>query len=123
MKTKIMGIITVVLVLGFAGTAEATIVDVSVATNKLVYELGEDVVVFVIAYNPNPEPITLTGGFYFASYKMDGVYDWAEGRCTHPTNNCTCNNQSKGLRYMGFDPWFLRNARISPNCWDAYGYW
>ncbi len=84
MKTKIMGIITVVLVLGFAGTAEATIVDVSVATNKLVYELGEDVVVFVIAYNPNPEPITLTGGFYFASYKMDGVYDWAEGRLRTP---------------------------------------
>jgi hypothetical protein len=82
MKTKIVGIVTaaMVLILGFAGMAKATIVDVSVATNKPVYELGEDVVVFVIAYNPNPEPITLTGGFYFTSYIMDGVYDWAEGR-------------------------------------------
>lgn len=60
--------------------ARATIVDICVATNKPVYDLGEEVVVFVIAYNPNPEPITLTGGFYFASYKINGVYDWAEGR-------------------------------------------
>ena len=76
MKTKIMGIVTVVLVLGFAGIARAIIVDVCVATNKPVYELGEVVAVFVIAYNPNPEPITL----YFptslqASYLMDDVFD------------------------------------------------
>ena len=62
------------------GVVQATIVDITAATNKPVYELGEEVVVFVIAYNPNPEPITLTGGFYFASYIMDGVYDWAEGK-------------------------------------------
>jgi hypothetical protein len=76
MKTKIMGVITVVLVLGFGEIAKATIVDISTATNKPVYELGEDVTVFVIAYNPNPDPVTL----YFptslqASYIMDDVFD------------------------------------------------
>ena len=81
MKTKIMGVATIVLVLGFAGLAEATIVDVCAATNKQVYTLGEEVVVFVIAYNPNPEPVTL--GFpttLQASYLMDSTYDWTEGK-------------------------------------------
>lgn len=61
--------------------ARATLVDISATTNKPVYDLGEEVVVFVIAYNPNPEPITL--GFtssLVASYLMDGVFDWSEGK-------------------------------------------
>jgi hypothetical protein len=61
--------------------AQATLVDISATTNKPVYMLGEEVVVFVIAYNPNPEPITL--GFtssLVASYLMDGVFDWSEGK-------------------------------------------
>jgi len=79
MKTKIMGVITVALLLSFGGATEATIVDISAATNKPVYELGEEVVVFVIAYNPNPEPLTLFfGSTLQASYLMDGVFDWTE---------------------------------------------
>jgi hypothetical protein len=79
MKTKIMGVITVALVLAFAGMSEATIVEISSSTNKPVYELGEEVVVFVIAYNPNPEPLTLFfGSTLQASYLMDGVFDWTE---------------------------------------------
>jgi len=79
-KAKIIRSIILALVLGFAGRAKSAIVDINVATDKTTYSLGEEVVVFITAYNPNPEPVTLTGGFYFASYIMDEVYDWAEGR-------------------------------------------
>ena len=59
----------------------ATIVEVSITTDKPTYLLGEEVTVFVTAYNPNPEPVTL----YFAeslkaSYLMDGIFDWTEGK-------------------------------------------
>jgi LEA14-like dessication related protein len=81
MKLEIkIAFILAAIMLFATGVVQATIVDITAATNKPVYELGEEVAVFVIAYNPNPEPITLTGGFYFASYIMDGVYDWAEGK-------------------------------------------
>lgn len=89
MKTKIIATITTVLVLGFAGVAEATIVDVCTATNKPVYALGEEVVVFVIAYNPNPDPVTLNfPDCLQRSYLMDGVYDWTEGKgwCLVPSS-------------------------------------
>jgi hypothetical protein len=69
---------TILLALTFQ--VQATIVELSVSTDKPVYQLGEDVIISVTAYNPNPEPVTLTGGFYFASYVIDGVYDWVEGR-------------------------------------------
>jgi len=74
-----MAIVTVALVQIFVGMAEATIVEISASTNKPVYELGEEVVVFVIAYNPTPEPLTLFfGSTLQASYLMDGVFDWTE---------------------------------------------
>jgi len=80
MKMKVMRTITVALVLGLTGMARGTIVDICAATNKPVYELGEEVVVFVIAYNPNPEPVTLTfGSALQRSYLMDGIYDWRTG--------------------------------------------
>lgn len=81
MKIKI---ITFMILLCIAGIANATIVDITVATDKESYLLGEEVIVSVTAYNPNPEPVTLTGGFYFASYIMDGIYDWVEGRSGPP---------------------------------------
>ena len=73
-------IVAILIVSGFAGIVQATNVDITVATDKESYLLGEEVIVSVTAYNPNPEPVTLTGGFYFATYIMDGIYDWAEGR-------------------------------------------
>ena len=79
MKTRILGIIAAALVLGFVGMAKATIVDVSVATDKASYSLGEEVVVSVTAYNPNPEPVTL--GFPTSlqvSYLMDGVFNLSD---------------------------------------------
>ena len=71
----------VVLVLAFGGMARATIVEVSVATDKPTYLLGEHVTVFVTAYNPSLESVTLTfGSALQASYLMDDVFDWTEGK-------------------------------------------
>ncbi len=78
MKKKIPKI--VVLLFLTSTICSATIVDVSVATDKSTYQLGEEVAISVTAYNPNTEAVTLTCGFYETSYIMDGVYDWAEGR-------------------------------------------
>jgi len=61
--------------------AQATLVDISATTNKPVYELGEEVVVFIIAYNPNPEPVTLHfGSTLVAKYIMDGIFDWSQNK-------------------------------------------
>jgi len=84
MKTKI---ITILILCCIAGIANATIVDITVATDKESYLIGEEVIVSVIAYNPNPEPVTL--GFsssLVASYLMDDTYDWAEGRIFQPVS-------------------------------------
>jgi hypothetical protein len=82
MKIKI---ITFMILWCIAGIAKAMIVDITVATDKESYLLGEEVIVSVIAYNPNPEPVTL--GFTTslqASYLMDGVFNWSEGRQFNP---------------------------------------
>jgi hypothetical protein len=101
MKTKMIRIILVVVVLGFAGIAKATIVDICLATNKPVYDLGEEVVVFVIAYNPNPEPVTLSfSSTLVATYLIDSVFNWSEhrqfaqiptGARIEPYDSCTWN--------------------------------
>ena len=71
-------ILVLVFVLFLSGIGKATIVDISVATDKSTYLLGEYVTVYVSAYNPNVEPVTL--GFpssLQATYIMDGTYDWS----------------------------------------------
>ena len=78
-KKRVIRIVAAVLVLAFAGMAKATIVEVGVATDKPTYLLDEGVTVFVTAYNPNPEPVTLTFSTSMqASYLMDAIYDWKE---------------------------------------------
>ncbi|MFA6187227.1 MAG: hypothetical protein WC770_08475 [Phycisphaerae bacterium] len=72
----ILGVLVILLCYG--GLTKATIVDISVATNKPIYQLGEYVTVSITAYNPNPQPVTLNGGIPLASYVMDGVYNWAD---------------------------------------------
>ncbi|MDH4240765.1 MAG: hypothetical protein OEW48_14495, partial [Phycisphaerae bacterium] len=54
------------------------IIEVSAATDKSTYLLGEDVTIFVTAYNPNAEAVTLFFECMVASYLMDGVFDYAE---------------------------------------------
>ncbi len=68
------------------GVVGATIVDISVATDKEIYQLNEEVTVVVTAYNPNQEPVTL--GFPSAlttTYLMDGVFNWSEGKVFAPS--------------------------------------
>ena len=56
-------------------------IEVSVATDKLVYDLGESVWVSVTAHNPSAEAVTLVfGTSQQATYLMDGVFDWGEGK-------------------------------------------
>ena len=59
--------------------SNATIIEISTATDKAIYSLGEEIEVFITAYNPSDELITL----YFstseqASYLMDNTYDWKD---------------------------------------------
>jgi hypothetical protein len=71
--------ILIVIILVLCEMTKATTVNISTVTDKESYLLGEEVVVSVIAYNPNPEPVTLTFSSRLnASYLMDDVYDWRE---------------------------------------------
>lgn len=97
---RILKAILVILIL-WPLCANAVIVDISVATNKSTYLLGEEVTVFVTAYNPNPQPTVLYfGSALQASYLMDGIFDWTQGkwfadvlteRPIGPYDSCTWN--------------------------------
>jgi hypothetical protein len=58
----------------------ASVILICVDTDKDTYQQGEDIHIEVIAYNPGIESVTLTGGFYFTTYIMDGEFNWAEGK-------------------------------------------
>jgi len=69
------------LIFVLCGMTEAKAVNISTITDKESYLLGEEVVVSVIAYNPDLNPVTLNFATSLqASYLMDGVYDWSEGK-------------------------------------------
>lgn len=68
-------------ILSLAESTLATTVEISVATDKPTYQLGETVNVSVIAHNPNPQPVTLSfGNSLNAKYLMDNVFDWTQGK-------------------------------------------
>jgi hypothetical protein len=79
MKKRLWKIVLVVL-LCCVGLTRATVVDITVATDKLVYQLGEYVIVSVTAYNPNPQPVTLNFSSTQATYLMDDTFDWTYGK-------------------------------------------
>ena len=61
--------------------ANATIVDISVETDKDTYQQGEEIHIEVTAYNPGDTIVDLSfGSDLQASYLIDGIYDWEEGR-------------------------------------------
>lgn len=62
------------------GLIQATVVDITVATDKPTYQLGEYVIVSVTAYNPNPQPVTLNFSSTQATYLMDDTFDWTYGK-------------------------------------------
>jgi len=65
-----------------AQATRADLVEITVATNKAIYQLDENVLITVAAFNPTSDPITLMfpSGDIPASYWMDGVYDWEKDR-------------------------------------------
>lgn len=74
-----------IVIVACVGVVGATVVDISVATDKQIYQLNEEVTVFVTAYNPNPQPVTLTfGSTLVASYFMDDTYYWHENKTFAP---------------------------------------
>ena len=76
-KAKIPSILILLLFV----ITKAAAVNISTTTDKDTYLLGEQVVVSVTAYNPNSNPATLNFATSLeASYLMDGVYDWTEGK-------------------------------------------
>ncbi len=75
-----------IVMAGYVGMVGATVVDISVATDKEIYQLNEDVIVFVTAYNPNQEPVTLGfGSSLTTTYLMDAVFNWSEGKVFNPS--------------------------------------
>ena len=73
-------IILGLLIFFFAQKTSATLVEITVGTDKDVYELGEEVRVYVSVYNPGL-PVTLTfGSTLQASYLMDGTYYWHQDK-------------------------------------------
>ncbi len=79
MKIKLLLLITVLTLT--SPLVNAAIVDISVETDKPVYQLGDDVVVSVIAINPTDEPIQLSfESTLQATYQTDDVFDWTEGK-------------------------------------------
>jgi hypothetical protein len=73
--------ILAILILLLFGITKTTAVNISTITDKDTYLLGEQVIVSVTAYNPDPNPLTLNFVTSLqASYLMDDVYDWTEGK-------------------------------------------
>ena len=80
-RLKVMMFMWLMITAIFTGITQATIVDITMETDKSIYQLGEDVVVSVTAVNPTNEPVQLGfGSSLQATYQMDGVFDWTEGK-------------------------------------------
>lgn len=74
-------LIAAILLFGLKKFIRADIVEISVETDKSTYLLDEEVVVSITAYNPNPDPVILYfGDALHASYLMDDVFDWSQGK-------------------------------------------
>ena len=76
----VVAAIVVVFVVS-ANSVEAAEIELSVATDKPSYWVGEDITVSVMAYNPNDYEVGLSfpSGFQ-ASYIMDDIYDWSSDK-------------------------------------------
>lgn len=77
-----MGKHGIILLIGLSllGIANAGLVEIMVDTDKDTYGIGEDVVIYVTAYNPSDEAITLNfSSSKQATYILDGVFDYSSG--------------------------------------------
>ena len=60
-------------------SASATL-EISVATDKPIYQLGETMQVSVSVYNPTSEAVTMYISYPIASYLMDDTYFWHQNK-------------------------------------------
>jgi len=75
LKMKTVAFMTLVLL--FTQSTLAADIEVTVQTDKTSYSVGEDVTVFVTAFNPTDSEITLYfGSSCQATYHMDGWFDY-----------------------------------------------
>lgn len=85
MENNVLQFMVLIFVVLLASSSNATLIEVSVETDKDVYGLGEDILIDVTAYNSGTEDETLTfTDSIHASYEIDGVYNWAYGRFSQP---------------------------------------
>lgn len=88
-------------------TAKGTIIDIFVDTDKETYQLDEDVAIFITAYNPNPESVTLGfGSAMTADYTLDDQYvhsDYAVYAQTY--TEITIEPYSSFVRILYHDDW------------------
>jgi len=63
--------------------------EISVTTDKESYQLGESVDISISVFNSASTSETLWGGFYFTTYIMDGIYDWADRPAPHVVRQLT----------------------------------
>lgn len=74
MKKKVL---TAILFWAITATTNAAL-QISIATDKSIYQIGETIGISITVFNSGTTFETLYGGFYFTTYIMDGVYDWAD---------------------------------------------
>ena len=63
-----------------SGIGYATLLEITVDTDKDIYQLNEVVEVYVSLYNPTSEPVTIYTFPPIASYRMDDVYFWHQNK-------------------------------------------
>ncbi len=79
MRTIISAIGLAAMMFGTTQIVMASVVDITAVTNKTSYLIGEDIEIFITAYNPNPEPVALAFSTSMqASYLMDDTYNWKD---------------------------------------------
>lgn len=73
---KRKGLMVAIMFLAMVALTNAAL-EISVATNKAMYQLDETVDISIAVVNSGSTSETLYGGYYFTTYIIDGVYDWA----------------------------------------------
>ncbi len=83
---KVRFILALLFVLSSIGST--SLLEITVDTDKDIYQVGEDVHIYVLAYNPNSGPVTLTFLTSIeSSYVIDDIYNWAYYQISNPSSH------------------------------------
>ena len=110
MRTRLWLMITVLTLT--SPLVSDVIVDISVETDKPIYQFGEEVMISVTAYNPRSDAITLALHLDpTVSYMMDGVFDWKEYHVGLPA-----------IGDVVFEPFQSRTWELTHGAWESQFY-